>query len=143
LDFFPISFDNIDMASKFWDNVRNRLNVFGKTQKWLANESKVGKTVINSGISRLSSPTVDNAYSISKVLNTTIEELVDGEAGAEYVRGIVRNDPKAIQVPDRLSSIVKDLLFLDEKELIGIRANVEALANIKRGKAATTDDFAG
>jgi hypothetical protein len=40
-------------------------------------------------------------------------------------------------------TIVKDLLFLDEKELIGIRANVEALADIKRGKAATTDDFAG
>jgi hypothetical protein len=59
------------------------------------------------------------------------------------VRKIVRNDPRAIQVPDRLSSIVEDLLLLEEKELIGIRANVEALAEAKRGQSTGTEGLVG
>jgi hypothetical protein len=76
-------------------------------------------------------------------LNISIEELVDGELGAEYVRKVVKNDPRAIRVPDRLSSIVEDLLFLDENELIGIRANVEALAKAKKGKDTETNALPG
>jgi hypothetical protein len=49
---------------------------------------------------------------------------------------VVRNDPGAIQVPDRLFPIVEDLLLLDENELRGIRANVEALAEAKKEKGA-------
>jgi hypothetical protein len=52
---------------------------------------------------------------------------------------VVRNDP----LPDRLSSIVEDLLLLDENELIGIRANVEALAEAKKGKATGTNSLQG
>jgi hypothetical protein len=120
------------MGSKFWDTVRIKLNELDETQKWLSIRSRVGHTVINSGISRASSPSVDNAYAIARVLRITIEELVDGEAGAAYVRKIVENDPKAVQVPARIKSIVDGLLVLDEKELVGIRANVEALAEAKK-----------
>jgi hypothetical protein len=90
-------------------------------------------------------PELLTAIALAKVLDTTVEELVDGDAGAEYVRKIAKNDPKAIQVPERLSSIVQDLLLLDEKELIGIRANVEALVAAKKGKAkdAGADGVAG
>jgi hypothetical protein len=38
------------------------INEPGKSQKWLAGVSNVGKTVINSGIARKSSPSVDDAY---------------------------------------------------------------------------------
>jgi transcriptional regulator with XRE-family HTH domain len=125
-------------------------------QKWLAGKSGVGRTAINNGIAKAAkakqerkpvknSPSVDNAYAIAKALGLTVEELVDGEAGAEYVRKMVRNDPKAIQVPDRLSSVVQDLLLLGEKELRGIRANVEALAADKKGrvKGSEADGVAG
>jgi hypothetical protein len=90
-------------------------------------------------------PELLTAIALAKVLNITVEELVDGEAGSEYVRKVLRNDPKAIQVPERLSSVVDALLLLDEKELIGIRANVEALAAVKKGKAkgSEADGVAG
>jgi DNA-binding XRE family transcriptional regulator len=144
----------IVMYSKFWNNVRTRLKDKKDGQKWLAKESGVGRTAINNGISKLNkpepqgreiknSPSVDNAFAIAKVLGATIEELVDGEVGVEYVRKVVRNDPRAIQVPDRLSSIVEDLLFLDENELRGIRANVEALAAPKKGKGTGTSGLLG
>jgi hypothetical protein len=154
LTFFSKNSEIIDMYSKFWDNVRELLKGRKDGQKWLANESGVGRTAINNGIGKLSkpeskgrtiknSPSVDNAYAIAKVLGLSVEELVDGKAGAEYVRKVVKNDPMAIQVPDRLSSIVEDMLILDEKDLIGIRANVEALAEAKRGKGTGTDGLPG
>lgn len=124
------------MKSVFWDNVLLRLGKAEKSQKWLASLSGVGKTVINSGISRKSTPSADNAYSIAKVFSVSIEELLDGEAGAEYVQKIAKNDPRGVQVPDRIAPIVQSLLLLDDKELVGIRANVEALAEAKKEREA-------
>ena len=128
------------MQSKFWDSVRSKIKHIKDGQKWLAEKSGVGRTAINSGISRLSSPSVDNAYFIAQALGTTMEELVDGEIGAEYVRKVVRNDPKAIQVPDRIYGIVESLLLLDENELAGLRANAEVLARNKKGNPTITTE---
>ena len=124
------------MASHFWENVHTRLGELGKTQKWLAEASGVGRTAINTGISRNSSPAADNAYAISRVLEQSVEELLDGKAGAEYVRKIVGNDPRAIQVPGRIFDIVEDLLLLDDKELSIIRATASAAAAEKKGVEA-------
>jgi len=74
------------MTSIFWDNVFTLLAQQDKSQKWLADASKVGKTVINSGISRKSSPTVDNALKIARVLGVTVEFLLTGNdtSGLSY-----------------------------------------------------------
>jgi hypothetical protein len=129
--FLKKNFDNIDMASKFWDNVREHLSGFGKTQKWLANESKVGRTVINSGISRLSSPTVDNAYLISRILNTSIEELVDGESGEQYLREYIQEKGWEFSPPPRIADIVEGVMSLSNDELVPIRAAIKALVDKK------------
>jgi transcriptional regulator with XRE-family HTH domain len=114
-----------------------RSNLFIKE---VAAKSGVKKRTIDKWVgSEETEPRVVDLYKVCVTLRTTMEEVVDGETGAEYVRTVVRNDPKAIQVPDRLFSIVEDLLLLDEKELIGIRANVEALAEAKKGKDTGTD----
>jgi hypothetical protein len=131
------------MAEIFWDRIKRLLNSMDKPDIWLIKSADLGKTAIINGQTKKTSPSVDIAYRCAKALKTTIEELVDGEAGAEYVRKVVKNDPRAIQVPDRLSSIVEDLLLLDENELIGIRANVGALAEAKKGKATGTDGIPG
>jgi hypothetical protein len=131
------------MASKFWDNVRIRLNVLGKTQKWLANEAKVGKTVINSGISRLSSPTVDNAYLISRVLNTSIEELVGAETGEQYLRGYIRERGWGFSPPPQIADIVQGLSLLDDNELDMIRGAVVAAVDRKKGTATGTSGLPG
>jgi DNA-binding XRE family transcriptional regulator len=131
------------MNEKFWDRIKRLLGAMNKPDIWLIKNAGLGKTAIINGQKKQTSPSVDIAYRCAKVLQTTVEELVDGESGAEYVRKIVRNDPRAIQVPDRLFSIVEDLLLLDEKELIGIRANVEALAEAKKGRGTGTDGLPG
>jgi len=121
------------MTSLFWTNVSARLESLGKSQTWLAEESNVGKTVINSGIARKSSPTADNAYAIARVFEVSIEELLDNGAGAAYIQKVARNDPSAIQVPDRIYPVVKNLLSLDDRDISGILANTEALVKDKKG----------
>jgi hypothetical protein len=95
--------------------------------------SNVGKTVINSGIARKSSPSADNAYAIARVFEVSIEELLDNDAGAHYIQTVSRNDPRAIHVPDRIYPIVQNLLLLEDRELTAILANTEALAKDKKG----------
>jgi hypothetical protein len=126
--------ENIFMRTNFWVNLDEARKVAGKERKAVIEECDLPNNAFTQGIRRKSDPGVSTAYRLARSVNKTIEELVDGEAGAEYVRKVAKNDPKAIQVPDRLSSIVEALLLLDEKELIGIRANVKALADAKREK---------
>ena len=129
----------------FKSNFRAKMAELGMSAKDVANsmekagytfEAKEPYRIVQSWVQKQAYlPNVISGYAIARALETTVEELVDGEAGAEYVRKIVRNDPRAVQVPDRIFPIVKDLLLLDDKELRAIRANVEELAADKKGRA--------
>ena len=79
-------------------------------------------------------PRANDALKIAKAMSITVEELIEDKIGIEYVKKIVKNDPKSIQVPERIFPIVECLLLLDDKELRGIRAHVEELAADKKGK---------
>jgi transcriptional regulator with XRE-family HTH domain len=118
------------------ENLKAAIARSGLFVKEVAAKSGVKKRTIDKWTgAEKTEPKVIDLYKICVVLQTSMEEVVDGEAGAEFVHKIVKNDPRAIQVPDRIYSIVEDLLFLDESELRGIRANVEALAAPKKGKS--------
>jgi transcriptional regulator with XRE-family HTH domain len=119
------------------ENLKAAIAKSGMIVKEIAVKSGVNKRTIDKwvGVSK-TEPKVNDLYKVCKVLSVTMEWLVDGEAGAEYMRKIVRNDPKAIQVPDRISPIVEGLLFLDDKELNAIRASVEVLSEVKKGTPA-------
>ena len=110
-----------------------------KERKDIEKECSLANNAFTQGIKRGSSPSVDLAYQLAKAVGATMEELVAGEKGAEYVRRIVRNDPLAIQVPDRIFPIVNSLLLLEDSQLTGIRANAEALAKAKKGKQTKID----
>ncbi|MCL2138809.1 MAG: helix-turn-helix domain containing protein [Treponema sp.] len=110
------------------------MNRLDKPDSWLIKEAGLGKTAIINGQKRNTFPAVDKAYRCAKALGLSIEELVAGEEGAELVRGIVRNDSRAMRVPDRIRGIAEGLLLLDDDQLVGIEANVAALAGVKRGE---------
>jgi hypothetical protein len=119
------------MKSVFWYNVFRRLGKLEKSQKWLSETSGIGKTVINSGIARDSCPTIDNAYAIAKAFNATMEELVAGEKGAEYVRQWARKEGRVYSPPERIADIVEDLQSLSDDELIPIRGAIKAILDKK------------
>jgi hypothetical protein len=128
----------------FGDNFRAKMKELKLTAKEVANAmekagypfgGKQPYRIVQSWMAKNAYlPNVEGGYAIARALGTTVEELVDGPAGAEYVLSVVRNIPRAVQVPDRLFSIVENLMVLDEKELVGIRASAKALAEAKEGK---------
>ncbi|MCL2139501.1 MAG: hypothetical protein FWH41_08235 [Treponema sp.] len=73
-------------------------------------------------------------YAIAQALKTTVEYLVDGQNGEKYLHCFSWNDPRAMRVPDRIRGIAEGLLLLDDDQLVGIEANVAALAGVKRGE---------
>ena len=110
------------------DNLRAAIHNSGMLVKEIALESGVNKRTIDKWIGvSATEPKVYDLYKVCKILMTTVEWLVDGETGAEHIRRIVRNDPKAIQAPDRIIPIVENLLLLNDKELKGIRALIEEM----------------
>jgi transcriptional regulator with XRE-family HTH domain len=119
------------MTSLFWSNLEAARIKAKKGRKDIETECNLANNAFTQGIKRKSSPSVDLAYRLAQTVNTTIEELVAGDEGAGYVQRVIRNDARAIQVPDRIYPIVKNLLLLDDRDLTGIMANAEALAAAK------------
>jgi len=50
-----------------------------------------------------------------------------------YRQKVAKNDPTAIQVPDRIYPVVKNLLLLDDRGISGILAQTAALTKDKKG----------
>ena len=119
------------MQSVFWDNVRKRIKDKKEGQKWLSEASGVGRTVINSGIARSSSPSIDNAYRVAKALETTVEELVDGEVGGEYVRKLFADKGLFWEPPPHIADIVGVLDSLDSAALDFVKRVVFSFSNSK------------
>jgi|GEM_PF-1482476 len=117
------------------DNIKKAILNSGMIVKDIAAKAEVNKRTIDKWVGASETePKVKDLYKVCKVLGVSIEWVVDGEAGSEYIRKIIGNDPKAIQVPERISSLVDDLLVLDETQLIVIKASAAALAESKRGQ---------
>lgn len=121
------------MTSLFWNNLENARIKAQKERKSIEKECNLPNNAFTQGIKRGSSPSVDLAYQLAKAVGYTIEELVAGEAGAEYVQRTMRNDPRTIQVPDRIYPIVEGLLVLNDRDLSGLLAHVQTLARDKKG----------
>jgi transcriptional regulator with XRE-family HTH domain len=110
------------------DNLKAAVTNSGMIVKEIAAKSGVNKRTIDKWVgASATEPKVNDLYRVCKVLSVTMEWVVDGEAGTEYVGTVVRNDPTIIQVPDRIRDIVANLLLLNDNEMIGIMANAEAL----------------
>jgi len=135
IPFFRIRVSLCRYLSMLRENLKAAIKKSGMAVKEIAAESKVNKRTIDKWIgAEQTEPKVIDFYRVCKALSVTMEHMVDGETGAAYVRKIMKFDPLAIHVPDKIRSIVQDLMFLDEKELRGIRAIIEILAEDKKGK---------
>jgi len=117
------------MDSLFWKNLEKARERTGIERKAIEQECNLANNAFTQGLRRNSSPSVDISYRLAKAVGMTVEELVGGEAGLEYVLRIVRNNPRAVRVPDRIFPVVECLLLLDDKELRAILANVKELTS--------------
>jgi hypothetical protein len=79
-------------------------------------------------------PRADEAIILAKDMQTTVEELIDGEVGAEYIRQLVRDTGGVWEPPPRIADIVQNLALLNDRDLDIIRGAVSAaVAGSKKG----------
>jgi hypothetical protein len=131
------------MDENFWDKIKRRLNTMDKPDIWLIKNANLGKTAIINGQTKKTSPSVDIAYRCAKVLKTTVEELVDGEAGEQYLRGYIQEKGWEFSPPEHISDIVQGLSLLDDNELDMIRGAVAAVVDRKKGTGTGTNGLPG
>ena len=74
-------------------------------------------------------PRADEAIKIAKAMGTTVEELVDGEGGAEYVRQWVKNEGKIHEPPERIADIVTSIMGLTDRELNIVRGTIRGICS--------------
>jgi predicted RNA binding protein YcfA (HicA-like mRNA interferase family) len=127
--------DSLDMTAKDVANAMEKGGfVFRKTkQPHRTVESWVSK-------SRPYHPELLAAVALAKVLKTTVIELVDGEAGEQYLREYIREKSWAFSPPERIADIAGALQELSDDELIPIRGAIKAILDKKEG---TAGDYGG
>jgi len=124
------------MASKFWLNVYSRLKEMNQTHSWLEKEAKFSKGCHEKGKARESSPSADRAYTIAKLLNISIEELVDGENGKIFLHELLLNDSDFGLITEKYYQLIECLPYLSKKEYRGLLAQaLELTSDVdKKGK---------
>jgi transcriptional regulator with XRE-family HTH domain len=93
----------------------------------LANKAKINPRTLEKWISGKFIPRVDEAYAIAYVLGVTVEYLVAGEKGTNYVMEWAKKYRPHELDPDRLKSIIDDLQKLDDTMLEIARRTIRAL----------------
>jgi hypothetical protein len=88
-------------------------------------------------------PELLTAVALARVLNTTIEELVDGEAGEQYLREYVQEKGWEFSPPERIADIVEAVDRLSDEELIPVRGVIKAMLDKKEGSGIQPDAKSG
>ncbi|GHU16740.1 hypothetical protein FACS1894163_06650 [Spirochaetia bacterium] len=113
--------------------LRAALRESGIVVKELAAKTDVPKRTIDKWLEREQiNPGVLDLYKAAKALNKTVEELVDGEAGAEYVRELVREAGGVWEPPKKLADIIEVLLKLHPQDIEMVRIMVNSILKARQ-----------
>ncbi len=72
-------------------------------------------------------PRADEAIRIAKVLNTTVEELVEGDDGKRYILNLISKEGNLFAPPGRIADLVEGLKSLDSDQLEIVRGTLNGL----------------
>jgi hypothetical protein len=126
--------ENVYMKTNFWLNMDQTRKEAGKERKAIIEECNLPNNAFTQGISRKSDPSVSTAYKCAKSVSTTVEELLDGESGEQYLRGYIREKGWGFSPPERIADIVEAVDTLSDEELVPIRGAIRAILHQKGGK---------
>jgi transcriptional regulator with XRE-family HTH domain len=123
------------------DNLKKAFNNEGLIVKEVAKKSGISKGTIDNWVNKGKEPRINALYAVCKAVNITLEQAVDDEAGAEYVRQWAGREGRVYSPPDRIADIVEGLSLLDDGELDMIRGAI--VAAVKRKKRTEPEGSAG
>jgi transcriptional regulator with XRE-family HTH domain len=119
------------------DNLKSAFASRNLYVKEVAAKAKVKKATIDNWLSasKTKEPRSLDLYAVCRAINITMEQAIDGEAGLEYVRSVLKEDGTLFAPPERISDIVRDVLNLTDDELVPVRGVISAIVeNKKRGQ---------
>jgi hypothetical protein len=97
------------------------------------------KATVYSWDANQSLPKAFDLLKITKYLKTTVEELIEGEAGEQYLREYVQKKGWQFSPPESIADIVEAIQKLSEDELVPIRGAIKAIMNRKEGSGITPE----
>jgi hypothetical protein len=116
--FFSKKFtEDIYMKTEFWSNMEKARIEAQKDRKVITIECGLTSNAFSRGLERKSDPGVSTAYKCAKAVEKTIEELLDGETGIEYIRQIVQKKGWQFSPPERVAGIVEAAGMLSDEQL--------------------------
>jgi hypothetical protein len=131
------------MKTDFWLNMESARIEARKERKAITFECGLTSNAFSRGIERKSDPGVSTAYRLARSVNKTIEELVDGDSGLEYVRSVLKEDGALFAPPERIADIVEGIMGLSDDELAPIRGALKAMLDRKDGSGALPESKSG
>jgi len=106
----------------FQENFRSKLRSSGYVVKELAAISGISARTVENWLSKKPSmPRADDAVKIACTLNTSVEFLISGDQGTEYLKNLSELQSSTYSGPQHVNDIVQALLTLDEHELECLR----------------------
>jgi predicted RNA binding protein YcfA (HicA-like mRNA interferase family) len=135
----------------FCDNLKKQMDALGMTAKDVSNameqsgfvfrRAKKPHRIVESWISKTRPyhPELLTAIALAKVLQTTVEELVDGEAGEQYLRDYIQKKGWKFSLQKTIADIVEALQRLSADELVPIRGAIKAILEKKEASGAAPE----
>ncbi|MDR0441824.1 MAG: XRE family transcriptional regulator [Treponema sp.] len=110
------------------NNLKTAIAKSGFIVKEIAAKSGVNKRTIDKWVgSEETEPKVNDLYKVCEALGITVEWVVAGDAGLDYVRRLIAKEGKLWDAPERIRAIVKVLEGLDDGTLRTVRKMITAL----------------
>jgi hypothetical protein len=85
-------------------------------------------------------PRTDEALILAKDMRTTVEELIDGEAGEQYLREYIQEKGWGFSPPKRIADIVEAVQRLSDDELAPIRGGIKAILDKKEASGVPPEE---
>jgi SOS-response transcriptional repressor LexA len=133
----------------FWERLKLQITLRHTTQKRIAGGIEVSYGTFRKWLDNKTYPDVRKGVLTAKLLETTAEELVEGEQGKEYVRRLLAKEGGLWEPPENIREIVSVIQNLSEtdlkvvkKMLAGLRYEYEASSPVAFETTETEPEYA-
>jgi hypothetical protein len=124
----------------FWTRLKNQVKLCRQTQEGISADIKVPFGTFRKWMDRKTYPDANEVVRLAVLLKTTAEELVDGEAGEQYLRGYIREKGWEFSPPERIADIVEAIQGLSNDDLVPIRGAIKAILDKKREESGAVPE---
>ena len=123
------------------DNLKGAFAACNLYVKEVSAKSGVKKATIDNWLSaaKTKEPRAIDLYAVCRAVHITMEQAVDGEAGLEYVRSVIKRDGAQFSPPDRIADIVEAANGLSDEQLGYVMGLIKTMLEKKEASGVKLD----